>query len=228
MLLLDKGACPACSNTGRSAAIVRTYYTTPLMTRLAKAAVELFEGMTEELGRDGGFRQTGFTQIVPPEWVADARRMVAMHQEVGIDTRIVQPSDYGRIFPWLNPEGVGLMVLEVRSGKESFDNDFALEVLDLMAKRIPSLEGARIVGGYAALYDTTPDWMPFFGPRRELAGYYDACGGGGHAFKTGPIMARELADWLLDDTVEDDFRRLGFDRVADGRMFVSTFGGNRG
>ena len=361
VLLLDKGAGPACSNTGRSAAIVRTYYTTPLMTRLAKAAVELFEGMTEELGRDGGFRQTGFTQIVPPEWVADARRMVAMHQEAGIDTRIVQPSEYGRVFPWLNPAGVGLMVLEVRSGyadpvqtseafadafvglggetryrtpcralvrdgnrvtgvvldegfvaagsvvnaagpwspflarsvglelpmralreqdvivevrdnrsmpatpvsnpieptymrplagegrwllgrgfpkpyfdvdpynyKESFDDDFALEVLDLMAKRIPSLEGARIVGGYAALYDTTPDWMPFFGPRRELAGYYDACGGSGHAFKTGPIMARELADWLLDDTVEDDFRQLGFDRVADGRMFVSTFGGNRG
>ena len=361
VLLLDKGAGPGCSNTGHSAAIVRTYYTTPLMTRLAKAAVELFEGMTEELGRDGGFRQTGFTQIVPPEWVADARRMVSMHQDAGIDTRIIEPSEYGRVFPWLNPDGVGLMVLEVKSGyadpvqtceafadafaglggetryrtpclalvrdgnrvigvmldegfvaagcvvnasgpwspflarsvglelpmralreqdviievrdnrsmpstplsnpieptymrpladggrwllgrgfpkpyfdvdpynyKETFDDDFALEVLDLMTKRIPSLEGARIVGGYAALYDTTPDWMPFFGPRRELAGYYDACGGSGHAFKTGPIMARELADWLLDDRVEDDFRQLGFDRVADGRMFVSTFGGNRG
>ena len=361
VLLLEKGAGPACSNTGRSAAIVRTYYTTPLMTRLAKAAVELFEGMTEELGRDGGFRQTGFTQIVPPDWVEDARRMVAMHQEAGIDTRIIPPSDYGRVFPWLNPEGVGLMVLEVKSGysdpvqvseafadafvdlggearyrtpcralvrdgdrvagvvldegfvaagsvvnaagpwspflarsvgldlpmralreqdiiievpvdrtmpstpvsnpieptymrpaagegrwllgrgfpkpyvevdpynyKETFDDDFAVEVLELMTKRIPSLEGSQIVGGYAALYDTTPDWMPFFGPRRELTGYYDACGGSGHAYKTGPIMARELADWLLDDVVKDDFRQLGFDRVADGRMFVSTFGGNRG
>ena len=361
VLLIDKGAGPACSNTGRSAAIVRTYYTTPLMTRLAGAAVELFEGMTEELGRDGGFRQTGFTQIVPPEWVADARRMVAMHQEAGIDTRVIPPSDYGRVFPWLNADGVGLMVLEVKSGysdpvqvseafadafvrlggdaryrtpcralvrdgdrvagvmlddgfvsagsvvnaagpwspflarsvglelpmralreqdviievrddrsmpatpvsnpieptymrpmegegrwllgrgfpkpyfdvdpynyKETYDEDFAREVVDLMAKRIPAVEGARIVGGYAALYDTTPDWMPFFGPRRELAGYYDACGGSGHAFKTGPIMARELADWLLDGRVEDDFRQLGFDRIADDRMFVSTFGGNRG
>ena len=361
VLLLETGAGPACSNTGRSAAIVRTYYTTPLMTRLAKAAVELFEGMTEELGRDGGFRQTGFTQIVPPDWVDDARRMVAMHQAAGIDTRIIPPSDYGRVFPWLNPEGVGLMVLEVKSGysdpvqvseafadafvdlggearyhtpcralvrdgdrvagvvldegfvaagsvvnaagpwspflarsvgldlpmralreqdiiievpvdrtmpstpvsnpieptymrpvagegrwllgrgfpkpyvevdpynyKKTFDDDFAVEVLELMTKRIPSLEGSRIVGGYAALYDTTPDWMPFFGPRRELTGYYDACGGSGHAYKTGPIMARELADWLLDDVVKDDFRQLGFDRVADGRMFVSTFGGNRG
>ena len=361
VLLLDTGAGPACSNTGRSAAIVRTYYTTPLMTRLAKAAVDLFEGMTEELGRDGGFRQTGFTQIVPPEWVGDARRMVAMHQAAGIDARIIPSSDYDRVFPWLNPEGVGLMVLEARSGysdpvqvseafadafvslggevryrtpcrslvrdgdrvtgvmlddgfvsagnvvnaagpwspflarsvglelpmralreqdviievrddrsmpttpvsnpieptymrplagerrwllgrgfpkpyfdvdpynyKETYDDDFAREVLDLMVKRIPAVEGARVVGGYAALYDTTPDWMPFFGPRRELAGYYDACGGSGHAFKTGPIMARELADWLLDGTVREDFRQLGFDRVADGRMFVSTFGGNRG
>jgi len=97
-----------------------------------------------------------------------------------------------------------------------------------VAAQIAKRQGARVVGGYAALYDTTPDWMPFFGPRRELAGYYDACGGSGHAFKTGPIMARELADWLLDGRVEDDFRQLGFDRIADDRMFVSTFGGNRG
>ena len=361
VLLLESGAGPACSNTGRSAGIVRTYYTTPLMTRLAKAAVELFEGMTGELGRDGGFRQTGFTQIVPPEWVAAARDMVAMHRDAGIDTRIVDAAEYGQFFPWLNPEGVGLMVLEVKSGyadpvrtseafadafvrlggearfrtpcrgllregdrvtgvmldegpvaagsvvnaagpwspflarsidlelpmralreqdtilevrdnqampttplsnpieptymrplegegrwllgrgfpkpyfdvdpynyKETVDDEFTVEVLDLMTKRIPALQGARIIGGYAALYDTTPDWMPFFGPRRGLAGYYDACGGSGHAFKTGPILARELADWVLDDTVEDDFRQLSFDRVGDGRMFQSTFGGNRG
>ena len=111
--------------------------------------------------------------------------------------------------------------------KETADNDFSVEVLDMMTKRIPPLQGARVIDGYAALYDVTPDWTPFFGPRTGLEGYYDACGGSGHAFKTGPILARELVDWMLENRVEDDYRRLSYDRVGDDNLFVSTFGGNR-
>ena len=95
---------------------MRTFYTTPLMTRLAAAAVTLFAGMKEELGRDGGFRQTGFTQIMPPHWVASTEEMVAMHQTAGIGTAIVDPSEYEDRFPWLNPEGVGAVVFERQSG----------------------------------------------------------------------------------------------------------------
>ena len=116
VLLLEKGAGPACSNTGRSAGIVRTFYTTPLMTRIAKAAVTLFEGMEGELGRDGGFHQTGFTQVMPPEWVASTEKMVAMHQAAGIGTAIIEPSEYDKQLPWLNPEGVGIVILEGESG----------------------------------------------------------------------------------------------------------------
>ena len=360
VLLIEKGPGPACSNTGRSAAIVRTFYTTALMTRLAKAAVELFAGLEDELGHDGGFRRTGFVQIVPPDWVATSERLVAMHQEAGIGTRFVAPERYGELFPWLNPEGVGAVVLEAESGyadavgttqafadafvrlggemrlgtacrgftregdratgvlledgplragavvnatgpwsgrlartidldlpmralreqdailelppgrsmpttpisnameptymrpldggrwllgrgfpkpyfdvdpynfKQSLDEDFAAEVLGLMTTRVPGLAGARVVGGYAALYDVTPDWMPYVGPRAGLEGYYDASGGSGHAFKTGPILARELADWILDGTVAEDFRRLSYDRVTQDNQFPVTFGGNRG
>ena len=359
VLLLETGASPACSNTGISAGIVRTFYTTPLMTRLAKAAVALFETMKDELGRDGGFHQTGFTQIMPPEWVAPTKKIVAMHQEAGIATTIIDPSEYEKRFPWLNPEGVGAIVFEPGSGyadpvqtteafadaftrmggearfktpcrallrdgdrvngvlledgavhagavvnaagpwakflaesidlelplrtlreqdailevrkncdmpttpvanaieptymrplgegrwllgrgfpkpyfdvdpynfKESVDNDFSVEALDLMTKRVPPLQGARLLGGYAALYDVTPDWAPFFGPRSGIEGYYDACGGSGHAFKTGPILARELAAWILDGTVEDDYRQLSYDRVENDNLFKTTFGGNR-
>ena len=359
VLLLEKGASPACSNTGRSAGIVRTFYTTPLMTRIAKAAVILFEGMKRELGRDGSFHQTGFTQIMPPEWVTQTEKLVAMHQEAGIGTTIIEPSEYEKQLPWLNPDGVGIVILEGESGyadpvqtteafaeaftriggearfktpcrgllrdgdrvtgvvleegavsagavvnaagpwakflaesidlelplralreqdtilevrhdahmprtpvsnaiepsymrplgegrwllgrgfpkpyfdvdpynfKESVDNEFSIEVLDMMTKRVPPLQGAKILGGYAALYDVTPDWAPFFGPRSGLEGYYDACGGSGHAFKTGPILARELAEWILDGNVRDDYRQLSYDRVENDNLFKTTFGGNR-
>ena len=42
VLLLERGATPAFANTGKSAGIVRTFYTVPLLARLAKAAVDLF------------------------------------------------------------------------------------------------------------------------------------------------------------------------------------------
>jgi sarcosine oxidase subunit beta len=111
--------------------------------------------------------------------------------------------------------------------KETADNDFSVEALDMMTKRVPPLQGARVIDGYAALYDVTPDWTPFFGPRTGLECYYDACGGSGHAFKTGPILARELVNWMLENKVADDYRRLSYDRVDDDELFVSTFGGNR-
>jgi glycine/D-amino acid oxidase-like deaminating enzyme len=73
----------------------------------------------------------------------------------------------------------------------------------------------------------TPDWIPFMGPRAGITGYYDASGGSGHAFKTGPIFARELVDWIVDDRVRDDFRQFSHDRVGAGRMFRQSLGGNR-
>lgn len=359
VLLLETGPGPACSNTGKSAAIVRTFYTVPVMARLAKEAVELFEGLSEELGHDGGFRQTGFTQLLPPDWVETGREKVAMHQALGVNTVMVDPAEYGQRFPWLNPDGVGAVVFEERSGyadpvqtteafadafvrlggevryrtparalqrdgnritgvllddgpisaggvinaagpwaaflarsvdlelpiravreqdtiwevrpdrvypdtpvgnavdavymrpmekgrwllgrgfpkpysdvdpynyKETADEDFSLDLIERWTHRIPALQGARLMGGYAALYDVTPDWIPFMGPREGLEGYYDAAGGSGHAFKTGPIFTRELVDWIVDGTVREDFRQFSFDRVAAGNMFQQSFGGNR-
>ena len=65
---------------------------------------------------DGGFRRTGFTQLVPPEWVDVAREKVAMHRALGIDTDFIPQNRWGERFPWLNPEGVGAIVFEQESG----------------------------------------------------------------------------------------------------------------
>ena len=358
VLLLDRGGAAA-GNTARSAAIVRSFYTIPVMARLAREAVRLFHGLRDEIGSDGGFEATGFTQLVPPEWVGTAEEKVAMHQGLGIDTRFVPRDEWAQRFPWLNLEGVGAIILETESGyadpvrtvegfvesfvqaggefrprtptralirngdritgvlldegevgagivinaagpwsamlaksadldlplravreqdavwevrgdrplpstpvsnpieavymrpmgegrwlfgrgypkpyfdvdpnnfKETCDNDFVVDVYERWCKRIPPLEGSRLLHGYAALYDVTPDWIPFMGPRAGLEGYADACGGSGHAFKTGPIFARELVDWLIDGAVRDDFRRFSHDRVEAGLLFNQSFGGNR-
>jgi len=42
-------------------------------------------------------------------------------------------------------------------------------VLTRLEHRFPPFAGARRIDSYAALYDVTPDWYPFIGPRRGLA-----------------------------------------------------------
>ena len=86
---------------------------------------------------------------------------------------------------------------------------------------------SKMINSYASLYDVTPDWIPFVGPRDGIRGYFDASGGSGHAFKTGPIFARELAEWITKDKVKDDFRQFSFDRIKNNQMFNQSFGGNR-
>lgn len=359
VLLLERGAGPAAGGTGRSAAIVRSFYTIPVMARLAREAVKLFHNLEEEVGADGGFRPTGFIQLVPPEWVEVTSEKVAMHRALGINSDFVPEDEWAQRFPWLNRDGVGAIVFEPSSGyadpvqtteafvasfvraggefclrtpvrallregnrvtgvlrddgpvhagavvnaagpwarflaesvgldlplravreqdavwevrpgrplpttpvsnpieavymrpmgdgrwllgrgfpkpyfdvdpynfKETADDDFVFDVHERWVRRVPALQGARLLHGYAALYDVTPDWVPFMGPRSEVDGYYDASGGSGHAFKTGPIFARELVDWIVDGTVRDDFRQFSYDRISAGTQFQQSFGGNR-
>lgn len=358
VLLIERGD-PASGGTGKSAAIVRSYYSVPVMARLAQEAVSLFHNLEAEIGVDGGFHATGFTQLVPPDWVSTAKELVAMHQSLGVDTDFVPESDWERRFPWLEQDGIGAIVFEASSGyadpvqttegfvaafqrdggefrprtpvrslmrdgdrisgvvleqenitagvvvnaagpwsrflaesveldlpihsvreqdsvwevptgrslpttpvsnpieatymrpmgegrwlfgrgypkpyfdvdpynyKESADENFVLDLRDRWCRRIPSLQGSKLLHAYAALYDVTPDWIPFVGPREGLEGYCDAAGGSGHAFKTGPIFGRELAEWIANNNVRDDFRHFSYDRLASGNSFNQAFGGNR-
>jgi len=351
VLLIERGD-PASGGTGKSAAIVRSYYSVPVMARLAQEAVSLFHNLEAEIGVDGGFHATGFTQLVPPDWVNTAKELVAMHQSLGVDTDFVPESDWEKRFPWLEQDGIGAIVFEASSGyadpvqttegfvaafqrdggefrprtpvrslmrdgdrisgvvleqenitagvvvnaagpwsrflaesvaldlpihsvreqdsvwevptgrplpieatymrpmgegrwlfgrgypkpyfdvdpynyKESADENFVLDLRDRWCRRIPSLQGSKLLHAYAALYDVTPDWIPFVGPREGLEGYCDAAGGSGHAFKTGPIFGRELAEWIANNNVRDDFRHFSYDRLASGNSFNQAFGGNR-
>ena len=90
------------------------------------------------------------------------------------------------------------------------------------------MAGAKLVHAYSALYDVTPDWYQYVGPRAGLDGYVDFSGGSGHGFKVGPGIAEELCKWMLTGEVADDFKRLSYDRIAAKQLFVQSYGGNRG
>ena len=112
--------------------------------------------------------------------------------------------------------------------KETVDEDFVSDVATRLQHRFPPFVGATRIDSYGALYDVTPDWYPFTGPRAGLSGYFDACGGSGHGFKIAPALSRHLARWIVDGTIDDEFARLSHDRLGDGQSFVQAYGGNRG
>jgi sarcosine oxidase subunit beta len=359
VLMLER-AEPAGGGTGKSAAIVRQHYSTPLMARLAKASVDMLAAMPKELGASGGYVASGYHFLAPPPLWAAAEKNAAMQRQCGVRTERVEPGQWAERLSWLNPEGVagilfepeggyadpiatteayvaafkskggelrtktpvrGLLregdaiagvlldegpiaagavvnaagtwahflargagiemqlrtvreqdtVWEARPGrpippgsvsnavdaiyirplgerryvvgrgfpkdyvdvdpynfKETADDDFVADVQARMERRVPGFAGARLIHAYAALYDVTVDWYPYIGPRRGLKGYYDACGGSGHGFKIGPAIGRELAGWIASGSAAEDFAALSYDRIAAGRLFNQSYGGNRG
>ena len=112
--------------------------------------------------------------------------------------------------------------------KQTPDEAFVADVQARLEHRIPAMQGARLVHAYTALYDVTPDWYPFVGPRGDIGGYADFNGGSGHGFKIAPGLAEELARWLLGGTPAPDFGQLAHDRIAQKKLFVQSYGGNRG
>ncbi|MDP6707358.1 MAG: FAD-binding oxidoreductase [Alphaproteobacteria bacterium] len=359
VLLVEREA-PAAGGTGKSAAIIRQHYSTPVLSALTRDGVAMLSAMEEELGQPSGFVQSGWYFLVPEEMLEQAERNIAMHQELGIETGMLTERTIIETMPWLNREGVGRVVHEPLGGyadpvqateayvagfkalggdfrdrtpvrrllrqpgritgietdddeisagttvnaagpwacflaesaglelplravreqdtvwqargnrplptapisnavdatyirplgenryvlgrgypkdyvdvdpynyKLTADDDFIRVVQERVEHRVPPMAGMTLIASYAALYDVTPDWYPFYGPRQGLKGYADASGGSGHGFKIGPAAGRTLADWIVDGETSDAFRALSYDRVPEDRLFTGNLGGNRG
>ena len=327
-LLIERGE-PASGGTGKSAAIIRQSYSTPLLVRLARASITMFENAKAELGSDAGFVQDGYCFVVSADMLEGAKKNVAMQKGLGIVNewsdgpgfpqhlpetqsrrhrghrlraawRLRRPRAGDRGLcggihecrrgiprahagaatvaagrprhgcrtrqwrgerqpvvnaagPWAKPlaesAGLDLTMRSVREqdtvwqipagrkirktsismgvdavyyrplGQDRFiigrgfpkeyadvdpynyktaaDGDFISDVQTRVERRFPSFAGMKLIEAYAALYDVTPDWYPFVGPRAGIVGYADFSGGSGHGFKIAPAIGRELAEWLL-------------------------------
>ncbi|MBM3549152.1 MAG: FAD-binding oxidoreductase [Alphaproteobacteria bacterium] len=356
-VLLAERNRPASGGTGKSAAIVRQHYSTPLMARMARASLDIFQTQAKACG----FEQPGYLFLVPPDQAATAQTNMAMQRTVGVETEWLDPVALKKkAGDWLNMEGVGGATFEPKGGyadpvrttetmvsmfkdlggefrertpvrglirkgdritglstdggdieadtvvnaagpwstmlaasaniemqmraireqdtvwearpgrpvppnsisnavdatylrplggnryvvgrgfpkeyfdcdpynyKQTADDDFVAEVQRRLTMRFPTMEGAKLVDSYAALYDVTVDWYPYVGPRAGLQGYADFSGGSGHGFKIAPAIAGELAEWISAGTVKPDFARLSYDRIAKMDVFAGSYGGNRG
>ena len=69
--------------------------------------------------------------------------------------------------------------------------------------RFPVMKRASYRGGYAAVYDSTPDEQPIIGQMTEIDGFYCLVGWSGHGFKHSPAMGQLMAEMIITGTASD-------------------------
>ena len=92
----------------------------------------------------------------------------------------------------------------------------------LATRRVPRLREAESTGGWASLYDVSPDWMPVIG---EIArGVFVDAGTSGHGFKLGPALGADVAKLMTGGQVDDGIRELTPERFKAGRSLAAGYG----
>ena len=96
------------------------------------------------------------------------------------------------------------------------DPEFLEVVAELLAARLPSLEGARLAHGWAGLYPVSPDGLPQVGPLPGLPTAILAGAAGGAGIQLSPVIGELVADWILtgEPRVVGEAWRLDPDRPS--------------
>jgi len=124
--------------------------------------------------------------------------MGPLHEEPNVD-----PNDYS----------------EVLADAESAD------LAERVMRRVPALERAEARGGWASLYDVSPDWQPVIG---EIApGVYVDAGTSGHGFKLAPALGRHVADLVQGADVDPGLEQFHPRRFAEHQELGAGYGDAR-
>lgn len=135
---------------------------------------------------------------------------------------------------YFKPEGetqflVGPLHEEPPADADAFDEDIteteSLGLASRLVRRVPDLVDAAPRGGWASLYDVSPDWQPVIGAIGERT-FVDA-GTSGHGFKLAPALGAHVAGLVLGDEPDAGLRAFSPERFSAGSLLAAGFGGNK-
>lgn len=151
--------------------------------------------------------------------VVPLRRQIAITEPVpGLASDIPFTIDFSTSF-YFHREGEGLL-LGAPEGVDSWSFDTTrdpawLSVLaEAVERRVPALAEVGIAGGWAGLYEMTPDHNAVIGRSRAMPGFVYACGFSGHGFLMGPAIGEVLRDLCLDREPVLDVSSLDAERFT--------------
>jgi sarcosine oxidase subunit beta len=110
--------------TGRSSGLVRMHYDLEPESRLAWESFQYFRNWRELVWGDAansqstdcGFTRTGFIQIVKSGYEDQLKENVAMHQQIGIPSLLVDAEDVRRLVPHFDVKDIEIAAFEPESG----------------------------------------------------------------------------------------------------------------
>jgi sarcosine oxidase subunit beta len=81
---------------------------------------------------------------------------------------------------------------------------------------MPGLARAVPRGGWAGIYDDTPDYHPILGQLPGYEGLYCAAGFSGHGFKLSPLVGQWMAQLITTGQQPEDMRPFAYERFVQG------------
>ena len=91
--------------------------------------------------------------------------------------------------------------------------------------RFPVLEEGAAQGGWAGLYDVTPDWQPVIDRTPHVEGFFCAVGMSGHGFKIAPAIGQAVAELVLDGACKTyDLSLFRYSRFEEHRSSRGAYG----
>jgi sarcosine oxidase subunit beta len=212
-----------------------------LGNRVTELRAEEGDGATI-VTEDGALTECRRVLIAAGPWTRGLARRVGVDLPLVVERHIVGVYRWGGARPapahgdlvggyYFRPEGEELFLVgPLHAGPRVDPDDFdprtgqrELEELALpVTRRLPELEGASIHGGWASLYDVSPDWQPVIG---EIApGIFVDAGTSGHGFKIAPELGRHVAGLVAGEVLDraiEEFHPRRFDR---GRSLDAGYG----
>jgi len=135
---------------------------------------------------------------------------------------------------YLRPDGTEQYLAGwLRPGPRADPNRFAEKVADrevealaaTIVRRVPHLGASVVQGGWASLYDVSPDWQPMIG---EIApGIFVDAGTSGHGFKLAPALGRHVTDLVMGEATDHGLVDFEPFRFEHGRELAAGFGAAR-
>jgi glycine/D-amino acid oxidase-like deaminating enzyme len=98
-------------------------------------------------------------------------------------------------------------------------------LLTPVVRRLPGYADAACTGGWASLYDVSPDWQPVIGEVAE--GLFVDAGTSGHGFKLAPALGAHIARLVLGEQHDSRLAQFHPSRFARGGRLNAGFGDAR-
>jgi sarcosine oxidase, subunit beta len=155
--------------------------------------------------------------------VTPLRRQILVTDPVpGLDPNTPFTIDFGTSF-YFHREGRGLLLgmsdpHETPGFQMARSDDWLLGLGEVMERRTPGLTEIGIAGGWAGLYEMTPDHNALVGEAGSVSRFLYATGFSGHGFLMGPAVGEVMRDLYLGRRPAVDVSGLDARRFADAGM----------